>query len=69
MSIVKVIEVIASSETSFDDAVQKAVAEVSKSIKNIDSVYVKDMKCHVKDGKIASYGVICKVSFRVDPDM
>ncbi|GAB1396797.1 MAG TPA: dodecin family protein [Saprospiraceae bacterium] len=69
MSIVKVIEVIASSETSFDDAVQKAVAEVSKSIKNIDSVYVKDMKCHVKDGKIASYGVICKVSFRVDPNM
>lgn len=69
MSIVKVIEVIASSETSFDDAVQKAVAEVSKSIKNIDSVYEKDMKCHVKDGKIASYGVICKVSFRVDPNM
>lgn len=69
MSIVKVIEVIASSETSFDDAVQKAVAEVSKTIKNIDSVYVKDMKCHVKDGKIASYGVICKVSFRVDPNM
>lgn len=69
MSIVKVIEVISSSEKSFDDAVQKAVAEVSKSIKNIDSVYVKDMKCHVKEGKIASYGVICKVSFRVDPNI
>lgn len=66
MAIVKVIEVIASSEKSFDDAVKNAVSEVSKTIHNIDSVYVKDQKVHVKDGKISSYGVICKVSFRVD---
>lgn len=66
MGIVKVIEVIAHSEVSFDDAVQQAVEEASKSVRNIDSVYVKDMKCHVRDGKIATYGVICKVSFRVD---
>ena len=66
MSIVKVIEVIASSEKSFDDAVEQAVKESSKTIRNIDSVWVKDMKAHVKDGKIKSYGVICKVSFRLD---
>ena len=66
MPIVKVIEVIASSEKSFDDAVVQCVNEVSKTIHNIDSVYVKDLKVHVKNGKLASYGVICKVSFRVD---
>lgn len=66
MPIVKVIEVISSSETSFDDAVKNALAEASKSVKNIDSIYVKDFKCHVKDGKISSYGVICKISFRVE---
>lgn len=66
MSIVKVIEVIASSEKSFDDAIRNCVAEVSKTVKNIDSVYVKDMKVHVKDNNIVSYGLICKVSFRVD---
>ena len=66
MSIVKVIEVIASSEKSFDDAIRNCVAEVSKTVKNIDSVYVKDMKVHVKDNNIISYGLICKVSFRVD---
>ncbi len=65
MPIVKVIEVIASSNVSFDDAVKNAVTEVSKTVKNIDSVYVKDFKVHVKDEKITSYGVICKVSFRV----
>ena len=66
MAIVKVIEVIASSEKGFEDAIQQAVAEVSKTVRNIDSVYVKDMKVHLKDGKITSYGIICKVSFRVD---
>ena len=68
MAIVKVIEVIASSEKSFDDAVKQAVKETSKTIRNIDSVWVKDMKAHVKDSKIKSYGVICKVSFRLDKD-
>ena len=66
MAIVKVIEVIASSDKSFDDAVKQAVKETSRTIRNIDSVWVKDMKAHVKDGKIKSYGVICKVSFRLD---
>ena len=65
MAIVKIIEVIGSSTKSFDDAVENAVAEVSKTVRNIDSIFVKDMKAHVTDGKISSYGVICKVSFRV----
>jgi flavin-binding protein dodecin len=68
MSIVKVIEVIATSEKSFDDAVKQAVKETAKTIRNIDSVWVKDMKVHVKNGKIKSYGVICKVSFRVEKE-
>lgn len=68
MAVVKVIEVIASSEKSFDDAVKQAVKETSKTVRNIDSVWVKDMKVHVKGGKIKSYGVICKVSFRIDKD-
>ena len=66
MPIVKVIEVISSSEIGIDDAIRSAVKEVSKTIHNIDSVYVKDIKAHVKDDKISSFGVICQISFRVD---
>ncbi|HEV8080225.1 MAG TPA: dodecin family protein [Chitinophagaceae bacterium] len=66
MSIVKVIEVIASSEKGIDDAVRNAVEEVSKTIKNIDSVYVKDIKAHVKDGKVTTFGAVCQISFRVE---
>ena len=64
--IVKVIEVIASSEKGIEDAMQKAVTEVGKTVRNVDSVFVKDIKAHVKDGKISTYGVICKISFRVN---
>jgi len=66
MPIVKVIEVIASSSKGIDDAIQSAVTEASKTVRNIDSVYVKDIKAHVKDGKVSTYGVVCKISFRLD---
>ena len=66
MPIVKVIEVIASSEKGIDDAIQQAVAEASKTVRNIDSVYVKDIKAHVKDGKVSTYGCVCKIAFRLD---
>ena len=66
MPIVKVIEVIASSEKGIEDALQQALAEASKTIHNIDSIYVKDIKAHVKDNKITTYGLICKISFRLD---
>jgi len=66
MSIVKVIEVIASSEKGIEEAVQNCLQEVSKTVHNIDSIFVKDIKVHVNNGKIASYGLICKVSFRLD---
>lgn len=61
-----IVKVIATSEKGIEDAIQQAVTEVSKSIRNIDSVWLKDTKVHVQDGKIESYGVICKVSFRVE---
>ncbi|UJH91664.1 dodecin family protein [Antarcticibacterium sp. 1MA-6-2] len=66
MSIVKVIEVIASSEQSFDDAARNAVKEASKSVKNIKSVYIKEMTANVTDNNIVSYGVNAKISFTVD---
>ncbi|MEP7278923.1 MAG: dodecin family protein, partial [Bacteroidota bacterium] len=42
------------------------VAEASKTIRNIDSVYIKDIKVHVKDGQVTTFGLICKIAFRLD---
>lgn len=66
MPIVKVIEVIASSEKGIDDAIRQAVAEASKTVRNIDSVYVQDIKAHVKDGQVTTFGCVCKISFRIE---
>jgi flavin-binding protein dodecin len=66
MSIVKVIEVIATSEKSFDDAVRNAVAEASKSVKNIKSVYVKEMNANVSNNNVTSFAVNAKISFELE---
>jgi dodecin len=65
MSIVKVIEVIASSDKSFDDAVNNALKEASKSVKNIKSIYVAEMNANVENNQIVSYGVNAKISFTI----
>jgi flavin-binding protein dodecin len=65
MAVLKVIEILGNSTVSFEDAVQKVVSEVSKTVKDIKSVYVQDMQVTVNDNKISEYRVNTKVSFGV----
>ena len=65
MAVLKVIEILGNSTVSFEDAVQKVVTEVSKTVKDIRSVYVQDMQVTVKDNKILEFRVNTKVSFGV----
>ncbi|MCE2614097.1 dodecin family protein [Flavobacteriaceae bacterium D16] len=65
MSVLKVIEIMASSDESWEDAAGKAVAEASKSVKNIRSVWVQEQSATVKDGKINDYRVNVKITFEV----
>lgn len=65
MSIIKVIEVIATSDQGFSHATQQAVEEASKTVQNIKSVYIKEMTAKVDNNKIISYGVNAKISFEV----
>lgn len=65
MAIVKVIEVIASSNQSFDDATRNALAEAKKTVKNIKSIYVKEMNANVENNEIVSYAVNAKISFEI----
>jgi len=63
MPIVKVIEVIAESEKSWDDAAKNAIKEASKSVKNIKSMYVENMEAKVDNNKIINYRINAKISF------
>jgi flavin-binding protein dodecin len=67
MSIAKVIEVLAEGDT-IQEAVEGAVTEASKTIKNIVHVYVNDIQADVKDNKIKKYRVNAKVTFVVGKD-
>ncbi len=64
--VVKVIEVLAQSDVSWEDAAQNAVTEASKSIRNIKSIYIKDKSAKIKDNKIVKYRITAKISFVID---
>jgi dodecin len=66
MAVMKVIELMAESTKSWEDATQNAVLKASKSLKGIKSVWVQDQSAHVdKKGQISSYRVTVKVTFEV----
>lgn len=63
MSIARVTEIIASSDKSFEDAVEKGIKRASKTIKGITGAWVESQKVTVSDGKIDQYRVNMKITF------
>ncbi|HMB16540.1 MAG TPA: dodecin family protein [Pelovirga sp.] len=66
MSVVKVIEVLAQSDKGWEDATQNAIDEAGKSVKNINSIYIKEMKAEVVNNRITSYQINAKISFLIN---
>jgi flavin-binding protein dodecin len=65
MAVLKVIEILASSPVSWEDATATAVKTASKTVKEIRSVYVQDQSAVVVRNKIAEYRVNAKITFEV----
>ena len=68
MSIVKVLEVIAESNKSFDDAAQQAVKEAAATVRGIKSIWVDNFSGVVEGDRIVLYRVNAKLSFLVEPE-
>lgn len=68
MSVAKVVEIIASSEKDFEDAVAVGVERAAQTLENIKSAWVKDQKVKVVNGKITEYRVTLKISFVLSGD-
>lgn len=66
MAILKVIEILSSSEKSWEDATRKAVKKASKSVKNIRSAYVQSQSVTVKNDSVSEYRVNVKITFAVN---
>ena len=65
MAILKVIEVLASSSKSWEEATENAVEKASKSVDNVKSAFVQSQSVTVKDGKVDEYRVNVKITFEV----
>ena len=66
MSVLKVIEVMSNSNTSWEDATRKAVEKASKSVKHIRSVYVQEQSAIVKDNMVTEFRVNLKLTFEIE---
>lgn len=62
-TVAKVIELTASSPKSIEDAVETGIRRADGSLDNVEGAWLQDIKCVVKNGKIAEWRVNMKVSF------
>jgi flavin-binding protein dodecin len=65
-TIVKIVEVIAQSDKSFDDAAQQAVREAAKTVRGIKSIWIDNFSGVVEGDRIVEYRVNAKLSFVVE---
>ena len=66
MSMLEVIEVLAESEKSWEDAAQNAISQASKTVRNIRSIYVENFEATVENGRLGKYRINAKISFLLD---
>lgn len=62
-SVAKVIEVMAESEKSWEDATQNALAEAAKTVDDIKEIWVSGMKAVVEKNRIVAYRVTTRITF------
>ncbi|GGJ95921.1 dodecin [Pseudomonas matsuisoli] len=61
----KKVELVGSSTTSIEDAINNALAEAAKSVELMEWFEVAEMRGHIQNGAVAHYQVTLKVGFRI----
>lgn len=61
----KLIELVGTSKESFEDSVNNAVAEASKTLGNLSWLEVIEQRGHITDGKVSEYQVKVKIAFKI----
>lgn len=62
----KKIEIVGSSRTSLDEAIQNAIGKASESLQNLEWFEVSEIRGHIENGRVAHYQVDLKVGFRLN---
>ena len=66
--VVKVIELVGSSPTSWQDAVEEAIREASKTIRHITGVEVTNMTGVVESDRVTSWRATVKIAFGIESE-
>jgi flavin-binding protein dodecin len=68
MSVAKIIEISATSPTSFEEAVREGVSRACRTLKDVKSAWVEGQQVMVEDGRVTGYRVALKVTFVLHDD-
>ncbi len=63
-SVYKIIELVGSSEASWEQAAKNAVERASQSLRDLRVAEVAEMDMKVEDGKVTAFRVRMKLSFK-----
>ena len=66
MSVARVTELSATSDTGFEDAINQAVARATKTLRGVEGAWVKDMNVMIENGNITGYKVNVEVTFMLE---
>jgi dodecin len=66
MSVAKVTELSATSSKSFEDAIQQGIERATKTLRNVKSAWVKEMRVSIENEKVSEYQVNLQVTFVLD---
>jgi len=67
-SVYKVIEIIGSSEKSWEDAARNAVETAAKGLKEVRVAEVKELDMRIEKGKVVEYRAKLRISFKYKPE-
>lgn len=63
MAVAKVTEIISSSTTSFEDAIETGINRACRTLNDVRAAWVDGQRVEVRDGAISEYRVTLKVTF------
>lgn len=66
MSIARVTEISASSNTSFEDAIKQGIKRAHDTLRNVKGAWIKEQSVDCDDGAITGYRVNMMVTFVLD---
>ena len=66
MSIARVVELSATSNQSFEDAINQGISRATKTLRNVRSAWIKEQEVNIQNGRASEYKVSLQVTFILD---